>query len=248
MGQRSKARVRGVIEESQGVRPGAAALGVFGVGLASMIVYNAFFGIHGSGAHGTNRGVQGQRLTVIPEGATTRAVVNVPQKQSKSVTITYNADVEDVQRELLATGHYRGLVDGVMGKQTAIAIKKYQADSGLAVTGEISADLIDHIRYKRKVLAASEFTGSVSKAPAVEPKKVIPAPAPKGLAKVREAQRLLKKLGYDLLTVSGEIDEPTKSALLKFQMDYGLAMDGGLSKELMAALKVAEAGAALAAQ
>ncbi len=54
-----------------------------------------------------------------------------PTKPTTSITIKYDPLVEDVQRELLATGHYRGLVDGVAGKQTLLAIKSYQQDNQL---------------------------------------------------------------------------------------------------------------------
>lgn len=270
MGRSSKAKVRDVIDEREGgIRPGAAALSVFALGLGGMIVWNAFFGIHEQGSKRT-------LVSQIPKGATTRVEVAVPAKNTTSITITYDPQVEDVQRELLATGHYRGLVDGVTGKQTAQAIRSYQQDNQLPVTGEVSRTLLDHIRYTRKVAAASEFTGSLAPQKSVEPAaKVVPkivtrpakkplavlpkpaakpvaaeAPAskPQGIPRVREIQKRLKKLGYDVRAISGVPDEETRAAILKFQMDFGLAMDGAVSKELFAALKVAEAAITASAQ
>ena len=72
------------------------------------------------------------------------------------------------------------------------------------------------------------------------------APKPQGLARVRDVQQKLRKLGYDIPAVNGEPDEVTRAAILKFQMDFGLAMDGTISKELLAGLKVAEAATAAA--
>lgn len=255
MGRSSKARVREVPEEhGGGVSPGAAALAVFALGLGGMIVWNAFLGPHaGTGARSL--------VTQIPKGATTHVEVAAPAKPVTTVTIKYDPQVEDVQRELMATGHYRGLVDGVAGKQTAIAIKRYQQDNQLPVTGEITRQLLDHIRYTRKVAAASEFTGSVApkaetsalpqakprvQKQAAKPQAKPAAPKPQGLARVRDVQMKLRKLGYEIPAVNGEPDDVTRAAILKFQMDFGLAMDGTISKELLAGLKVAEAASAAA--
>jgi peptidoglycan hydrolase-like protein with peptidoglycan-binding domain len=250
MGRSSKARVRDVLDEHEGgVSPGAAALAVFALGLGGMIVWNAFFGTH-------EQGSAKRFVTQIPKGASTHVEVAAPARSTTTVTITYDPQVEDVQRELMATGHYRGLVDGVAGKQTSIAVRNYQKDNQLPVTGEISRQLLDHIRYTRKIAAASEFTGSVTPKVnvAVEPKSKPlavkqaakppakpAAPKPQGIARVRDVQQKLRKLGYEISAVTGEPDEMTRAAILKFQLDYGLTMDGTISKELLAGLKVAEA-------
>jgi peptidoglycan hydrolase-like protein with peptidoglycan-binding domain len=269
MGRSSKTRVRDVIDEHErGISPGAAALAVFALGLGGMIIWNAFFGVHEQGG---SRALMSQ----IPKGASTHVEVAVPAKNTTSITITYDPQVEDIQRELLATGHYRGLVDGVTGKQTVLAIRSYQQDNQLPVTGEVTRGLIDHIRYTRKVAAASEFTGSLApqaiagadapavkaltkplKKPASAASKPVskptttaqPAKLPQGNARVREVQKRLKKLGYDVTFISGVPDEETHAAILKFQMDFGLTMDGDVSKELYAALKVAEAASTAFAQ
>lgn len=262
MGRSSKARGREVLDEHEGgVSPGAAALSVFAVALGGMIVWNAFYGVH-------EEGHVSRFVTRVPKGATTYVEVPAPAKPSTSITIKYDPLVEDVQRELLATGHYRGLVDGVAGKQTSIAIKSYQQDNQLPVTGEVTRALIEHIRYTRKVAAASEFTGSVTpaetqvpegpapedvvvqldpppqaaKPQAAKPQAVKPLIAkPQGIARIRDAQMKLRRLGYDVPVVTGTLDDETRAAILKFELDFGLSMDGELTRELLAALKVAEA-------
>ncbi len=224
-------------EEGPLVRPGAAALSVLALGLAGMIVWNAFYG----------NGASGQRHAV-PDGASTHVIVKAPAKTQNTVTISYDARVEDVQRELSATGHFLGLVDGVMGKQTRLAIRKYQSDNGLAVTGEDSKELLNHIRYTRKVLAASEFTGSISAPAGAEPAPRATEAKPQGLAQISSAQKSLRQLGYEITSMSGELDEDTRSAVLKFQMDLGLAMDGQISRDVLAALKVSQAALSIPAQ
>lgn len=267
MARSSKRKVRDVIEEhDRGIRPGAAALSVVAIGLGSMIVWNAFFGMHQQ---------QSARdlLAELPKGATTRIHVTPPPKLTRSVTIEYDPRVEAVQRELLSTGHYRGLVDGVIGKQTSQAIRSYQSENGLTLNGAITPRLLEHLRYRRKLIAASEITGSispkqpvpvakpkpvliikqnfVSSTPIVKPKKPLvtteAAPSTGAISRVRDVQQRLKNLGYLISAINGEPGPETRAAILKFQMDYGLTMNGVVTGELASALKVAAAAQSVSA-
>lgn len=51
------------------------------------------------------------------------------------------ADVKKVQRQLSALGYDTGPVDGVLGKQTQIAIKHFQVDAEVDVDGELTPSL-----------------------------------------------------------------------------------------------------------
>lgn len=51
-----------------------------------------------------------------------------------------------VQEELAARGYEVGSVDGVAGAHTSRSIRRYQSDAGLAVDGEVSLDLVNHLR------------------------------------------------------------------------------------------------------
>ena len=57
---------------------------------------------------------------------------------------------------------------------------------------------------------------------------------------VRDAQRALKDLGYDVGPVDGSIGPKTRSALLRFQRSRGLPMTGELDAESMARLDIYE--------
>ena len=48
----------------------------------------------------------------------------------------------DVQRELRRRGYYRGAIDGDIGPASRSAIRAYQADRGLGVTGRIDSRLL----------------------------------------------------------------------------------------------------------
>ena len=223
--------MRDVIDDDERkIRPTSLLMLTSATILGAMIIYNALAS-------------NGSRL--MSQHATTRMQVSAPEQSTNTVVFKYDADVENVQRELLATGHYKGLVDGVMGQRTQLAITSYQHDNALQETGQVSADLINHIRYTRKIKAAAEFTGSVEPMLAAEPEAAPvfkPAIAqavaikPSKQQQVLRAQMTLANLGYDLGEPTGTLDEETHAAILKFQMDNGLAMDGKVDSSLLTAL------------
>jgi peptidoglycan hydrolase-like protein with peptidoglycan-binding domain len=51
-----------------------------------------------------------------------------------------------VQQELAHRGYHVGAADGVLGRRTRAAIRDYQRDHGLPVTGEVSLELVNHLR------------------------------------------------------------------------------------------------------
>jgi peptidoglycan hydrolase-like protein with peptidoglycan-binding domain len=228
-------RQRSAIAEGKGFR--ARVLGValpcFAVALTGMTVFNAFFG-HASIGRG------GDMFAI----ASTSAKSDAPQR---TLILKYDETVEDVQRELLAAGLFVGLVDGVDGPQTKVAVENYQRANQLDVTGAVSSSLLEHIRYTQKLAMAAKFTGSI--APIAKPEKTsaaVPSPVLKPVAAAPQTgglvdlQKRLARLGYDPGTRSGELDEATRSAILIFEMDHGLAMEGKVSKAFLAALKEAE--------
>ena len=46
--------------------------------------------------------------------------------------------VSAVQADLAREGYYRGVIDGVYGPQTRVAITRYQSNHGLQVTGSLT--------------------------------------------------------------------------------------------------------------
>lgn len=218
-------------------KPFAVVLTLAAVLGSGAIVYNAFF----------NQGPAAVGLASFD--GTTRVTVVPGQKSSRTITLKYDSLVEDVQRELLATGHFNGLVDGVTGPRTKIAIEAYQRDNKMDVTGEISKVLLEHIQYTHKLSQAAEFTGSIAPRVVVDtvaPQSVVVPPLPKPLVKnggdnaVAKVQLRLALLGYDPGSRSGQLDEGTRSAIMIFEMDHGLPMQGKISKVLLGALKAAE--------
>jgi peptidoglycan hydrolase-like protein with peptidoglycan-binding domain len=115
-----------------------------------------------------------------------------------------------------------------------MAIEEYQRQQNLEVTGEITPELIDHIRFTLTVAKAAEFTGSVDAPP--------PATSDADERIIMKVQGALADLGYETGDLDGTLSEATRSAILKFEMDRGLAMDGEITDELLQEL----AGSALA--
>jgi peptidoglycan hydrolase-like protein with peptidoglycan-binding domain len=49
----------------------------------------------------------------------------------------------EVQQELKRRGYYQGSIDGNIGPMSRSAIRAYQADRGLSVTGRVDRSLLD---------------------------------------------------------------------------------------------------------
>jgi peptidoglycan hydrolase-like protein with peptidoglycan-binding domain len=217
-----KTAVRGIVEPR--LRPSTAIVAVISAALGTMILYNIFLG-------------QDEYPAGQMTAGSTHKFVTGSGKQPQSITLKYEGLVEDVQRELLATGHFQGLVDGVNGPRTKLAVEHYQTANGLAATGEVSKSLLEHIRYTRKIAQAADYTGSLAPVRQDAPQ---PFAAAQGNKTVVQLQERLARLGYDPGSRSGVLDDATKASILIFQMDHGLAMDGKITTSLLDALRKAE--------
>jgi Putative peptidoglycan binding domain len=75
-----------------------------------------------------------------------------------------------VQEPVARRGYYTGQVDGVIGPQTRSAIREFQRDNGLAVTGRITPELLQAqgmgtIRINRKSLSIGVEARDIRVAP-----------------------------------------------------------------------------------
>ena len=69
------------------------------------------------------------------------------------------ADVERAQQALKQMGHDPGPIDGVMGAQTAAALRAYQKTQGLRVTGQLDAATTAKLGEPAQAPASSPQTG-----------------------------------------------------------------------------------------
>ncbi len=174
--------------------------------LACMIVYNAFFG---------------QAGTKRAQGLSTRVEVNAGD--TNTIVLRYDPQVEEVQRALLSSGDYKGMVDGVAGQQTRLAIEAYQKKSGLAANGQVSDALIEHLRFTQQIAEAADFTGSIGASEETAPDK----------KQVLDVQTALAELGYQPGEITGGMNRATRAAITAFEKDRGLPESGEISTKLL---------------
>ena len=201
--------------------------------LSFAILYNAFLGQVGGA--GRSRFVASQETAT---GASTRVDVIVSGNKQSTIVLKYDPRVEEVQRGLLQTGNYKGMVDGVVGNRTRQAIASYQRDAGLKVDGEVSTELIEHLRYTQQIAAASQFTGSVED---VEKN-------PSEAADLRQVQTGLAELGYAPGEITGDLTSATTRAIIQFEKDRGLPINGTISPALLAEISKMSGDSVVATQ
>ncbi len=194
--------------------------------LAVMITYNAFLG---QVREGTPRGT-----AQVASGATAAS--------AKTITIRYDAKIEEAQRQLLATGHYRGLVDGIVGARTKEAVEAYQRTHDMPATGEVNEQLLEHIRYTRKVAQASETTASTASVTTKSDKENRVEVSLDG--KIMRLQKLLATLGYDPGNSDGKMSSTTRAAIRQFEADHDMQQTGAFSENLLKQVVAARSSAA----
>ena len=76
-------------------------------------------------------------------------------------------DVSQIQTLLTLLKFNPGPIDGILGKQTTKAIRAFQLDIGVPVTGKIDANLKSQLdmAYRRSILSAKEETGDDKEKP-----------------------------------------------------------------------------------
>lgn len=105
--------MRDVLEDDERkVRPLGLLMLTTSAVLSIMIVYNTMYG-------------QNDQTRVSAVSASTHVEVPAPVDATNTVVFKYDATVEDVQRELLATGHFKGLVDGVNGQNPKLQYNNF---------------------------------------------------------------------------------------------------------------------------
>jgi peptidoglycan hydrolase-like protein with peptidoglycan-binding domain len=79
--------------------------------------------------------------------------------------------VADIQRRLRDLGYDAGPVDGKMGKGTIGALKKFQQENNLAVTGQADAGTVDRLRQQKAepMAGTAMLTNTASLAEEVDP-------------------------------------------------------------------------------
>ncbi len=207
------------VEQEPGTAPGISPVSAVIWSAATLafgfILYNLFLG-------------QSQQAIELARSRDPSKATNVEAQRNdiNTIVVHYDPKVEEVQRLLLTTGHYKGLVDGVNGRQTQDAIEAYERDNKLKISTEITVELIDHIKYTRKLFDAAQFTGSTSAAQSL----------PHGNPLILRVQNALAAMGYDPGEATGILNPKTRSAIARFEQENKLAADGEIDRALITEL------------
>ena len=118
-------------------------------------------------------------------------------------------NVAAVQARLKTFGYYRSTVDGMWGKGTLTAVMRYQSDGGLTVDGVVGGGTARKLGI---TLYNVEKSGGIVKGKTAE--------------NIRKLQTALKSIGYYTSTVDGAWGRRTMCAVMSYQSDHGLTVDG----------------------
>ena len=160
-----------------------------------------------------------ERLTRVeaPPAAPTPAVV------APGDPLT-GGDVAAVQRRLNELGYRAGPADGKLGARTRAAVRAYQEDARLPLTGALD----------RVVLSARAAPPSSD-----SPGEDGLAEAGRLVGSVREIQTALTRRGYWHGPRSGQLSPALRQAIAEYQADAGLPATGRLSETLLDHLRYA---------
>ncbi len=200
--------------------------GKYGTGtMAAVSAFQAANGLHADGLAGTatykilysDAAVPYSETVVTPTPAST-----VPSRTLRSGDS--GDDVKNVQTRLKALGYYTGTVDGKYGSGTVAAIVTFQTQNGLKADGAAGSGTYSVLFSD----SAKEYTKTETAAPTATPAATPARTLRSGDTgdDVKSLQTQLKSLGYYTGTVDGKYGSGTVSAVVAFQKNNNLTMDG----------------------
>ena len=182
-------------------------------------------------------------------GPASRAILEKPFNRDYLQSGDSGESVRTMQLLLLKAGYSVGSAgaDGDFGAGSEAALKKYQADAGLTVTGKYDNTTKQKLNDKvTKIESGSTNSGTTTAKPA-EDTKPSQNTTPTYTAKIykygmtngtiKAYQKILHdKWKYDIVP-SGTFGEATLETVVHFQTYHGLTANGQLNKETMAKIK-----------
>ena len=139
-----------------------------------------------------------------------------------------------LQRRLAAHNAYQGKVDGVWGPRTEAALRQFQANNKLEVTGRVDAPTAKAlgvaIEQKEVVVTEPAPTEPVAGANTSDDANTSVQLSALSVEQAKEMQQRLQLLGYYKGPIDGQLGEGTRSALRKFfEHQASLASKGTVS-------------------
>lgn len=154
--------------------------------------------------------------------------------------------VSCVQQVLKGYGYYHGPIDGLYGSETEVAVRKYEGessgisdgnlkDSTLARMGCIPYPIaIERSPRPRALLHYPRTPLPYPRTPFPQPTVVLSVGCDSEA--VKRLQLTLRARGYFGGPITGYYGQQTKLAVMRFQQDYGLVVDGIAGPMTLAAL------------
>jgi peptidoglycan hydrolase-like protein with peptidoglycan-binding domain len=143
---------------------------------------------------------------------------STPPSASLSTPMPPREVIRGIQRELAHRDYQPERTDGRLDLSTRVAILNYQYDSGVALSGRPSEDLLKQILFGPYFSA-----GTGNRLVRLENDEAL----------VGQVQGILSRLGFASLAEDGRMDRETRQALRKFARFRDLRADGRLSPRLL---------------
>lgn len=179
--------------------------------------------------------------------------IPVPEMEPEAAPVTAsiparNPLVADIQAELSTKGLYPGDIDGLMGPQSAGAIRAYQKQVGLPETGEPSSQLLMSLLAKARMPAKAVDLPKQPPTPALKSDARAAAPVTMPAPPVSEESELVRRIqsglsniAYADISVDGVAGSQTRNAIRAFEKHYRLPETGEPNKNVLK--KLLEIGA-----
>ncbi len=200
--------------------------GKYGTGtMAAVSAFQAANGLHADGLAGTATYKILYSDAAVPYSETVVTPTPVSTVPSRTLRSGDSGDdVKNVQTRLKALGYYTGTVDGKYGSGTVAAIVTFQTQNGLKADGAAGSGTYSVLFSD----SAKEYTKTETAAPTATPAATPSRTLRSGDTgdDVKSLQTQLKSLGYYTGTVDGKYGSGTVSAVVAFQKNNNLTMDG----------------------
>lgn len=118
-------------------------------------------------------------------------------------------EIKKIQSMLKVLGYTPGPADGKSGSRTQFAIRQFESDAGLNVTGNPSAELLR--------ILESRFDSNTARSNIAVKKYRIPDLHDNNFSETVGVQNKLKQLGYYNGEISGVVDSETSNAIMRYQ-------------------------------
>jgi peptidoglycan hydrolase-like protein with peptidoglycan-binding domain len=145
------------------------------------------------------------------------ASLGIEVDDSGTASASSAATIREAKQQLQSHGYTTGTLSGVLDAETRDAIRAYQRDAGLEVTGEVSPELLAHLRESDTRYGDEADTELAM-----------------------EIEQQLQQHGYSVGAVDGVVDARTREAIRAYQADAGIAITGNADDPLLAHLQTSD--------